>query len=99
MRQYRKRQEPAKEKAEDRLRLALGTELPIAELVSHAREDLEGLATQIGLTIICQVLEAEIEKKVGRWGQQPVRRHGRQPGYVIFGGRKVQLERPRLRSR
>jgi transposase-like protein len=99
MRQYRRTQEQAKEKAEDRLRLALGTDLPIAELVRHAREDLEGLVTQIGLTIICRVMEAEIEKKVGRWGQQPVRRHGRQPGYVIFGGRKVQLERPRLRSR
>src|SRR5256885_8667707 len=44
-------------------------------------------------------MEAEIQRKVGQWGQQPVRRHGQQPGYVIFGGRKVQLERPRLRSR
>jgi transposase-like protein len=69
------------------------------ELVSRAREDLESFATQIGLTIIRQVMEAEIQTKVGQWGQQPVRRHGRQPGYVIFGGRKVKLERPRLRSR
>jgi len=99
MREYRRRQEQAKGKAEERLRLALESELPMEELVSRAREDLESLATEIGLRIIRQVMEAEVEKKVGRWGRQPVRRHGQQPGYVIFGGRKVQLERPRLRSR
>src|SRR5262249_23607580 len=73
--------------------------LPIEELVSRAREDIESFAAEIGLTIIRQVMEAEIQEKVGRWGQQPVRRHGQQPGYVIFGGRKVKLDRPRLRSR
>src|SRR2546421_2904952 len=99
MRQYRRTQEQAKGKAENRLRSAVESELPMQELVSRAREDLEGLATEIGLTIIGQVMEAEIQEKVGRWGQQPVRRHGQQSGYVIIGGRKVQLERPRLRSR
>jgi putative transposase len=99
MRQYCRTQEQAKGKADNRLRLALEAELPIEELVSRAREDLESFATEIGLTIIRQVMEAEIQTKVGRWGQQPVRRHGQQPGYVVFGGRKVKLERPRLRSR
>jgi len=99
MREYRRAQEQAKGKAVNRLKLALESELPMEELVSRAREDLESFATEIGLTIIRQVMEAEIQKKVGPWGRQPVRRHGQQPGYVIFGGRKVQLERPRLRSR
>src|SRR5881394_3492170 len=99
MTEYRRRQEQAKGKAEEGLRLAVESELPMEELVSRAREDLESLATEIGLRIIRQVMEAEVEKKVGRWGQQFVRRHVQQPGYVIFGGRKVQLERPRLRSR
>src|SRR5262245_3464518 len=99
MRQYRKRQEAAKGKAEGGPSLALESELPMEELVSRAREDLEGLATEIGLTIIRRVMEAEIQMKLGRWGQQPVRRHGQQPGYVVFGGRKVKLQRPRLRSR
>src|SRR5713101_7712619 len=44
-------------------------------------------------------MEAEIQQKVGQWGQQPACRHGHQPGYVIYAGRKVTLERPRLRSR
>src|SRR5215472_10138540 len=40
----------------------------------------------------------EIKRKSGPWGCQRVWRHGYQPGYVIFGGRKVPLQRPRLRS-
>jgi len=99
MREYRRRHEQAKRKAENRQRLAVESHLPMEELVSRAREDLEGLATEIGLTVIRQVMEAEIQKKIGRWGQQPVRRYGQQPGYVIYGGRKVKLQRPRLRSR
>ena len=65
MREYRRRQEQAKGKAEERLRLAVESELPMEELVSRAREDLESLATEIGLRIIRQVMEAEVEKKVG----------------------------------
>jgi transposase-like protein len=99
MRQYCRKQEEAKPKAENKVRLALESQLPMEELVSRARENLESFALEIGLTIIGQVMKAEVEKKVGQWGHQPVHRHGQQPGYVIFGGRKVNLERPRLRSR
>jgi putative transposase len=97
MRQYRRMPGQANVKADDATTWALPW--PMEEVVRRAREDLESFATQIGLTIIRQVMEAEIEEKAGRWGQQPVHRHGQQPGYVIFGGRKVRLERPRLRSR
>jgi len=99
MREYCRKQQAANAKASHPTKWTLETELPMEELMSRAREGIESLSTQIGLTIIGQVMEAEIQAKVGRWGQQPARRHGRQPGYVIFGGRKVQLERPRLRSR
>src|SRR4030095_12972506 len=99
MRKYRRMREQANPKAESRQVMALEAQLPMEELVSRAREDLETFATEIGLTIIRRVMEAEIQMKVGLWGQQPVHRHGHQPGYVIFGGRKVKLDRPRLRSR
>jgi putative transposase len=99
MREYCRKQRAANAKANNPTKWTLETELPMEELMSRAREGIESLSTQIGLTIIGQVMEAEIQAKAGRWGQQPARRHGRQPGYVIFGGRKVQLERPRLRSR
>ncbi len=98
-RKYRRMQEQAKRKAENRVRLALEAELPMDELIAGVREDVEAFAAELGLVIIRRVMDAEIEQKVGRWGHQPARRHGQQPGYVIFGGRKVPLARPRLRSR
>lgn len=99
MRQYRRKQAQAKRKAENRLRLALEAQLPMDQLIVGARDDIESFAAELGLTIIRRVMEAEIDQKVGRWGQQPVRRYGQQRGYVVFGGRKVAIERPRLRSR
>ena len=99
MRKYRRQIAQAKEKAANRERLRLEAQLPMSELIAGARDDIEAFAAELGLTIIRRVMEAEVQQKLGRWGQQPVWRHGQQPGYVIFGGRKVSLERPRLRSR
>jgi transposase-like protein len=91
--------EQAKEKAANRERLFLEAQLPLEELINGARQDIETFAAELGLTVIQRVMEAEISRKVGPWGQQRIHRHGHQPGYVIYGGRKVSLERPRLRSR
>jgi putative transposase len=99
VRTYRRPQQQAKEKAANRENLSLEAQLPMSELIAGARDDIEAFAAQLGLTIIRRVMEAEIDQKVGPWGQQKTYRHGHQPGYVIFGGRKVSLERPRLRSR
>jgi transposase-like protein len=71
----------------------------MSELIAGVRQDIEGFAAELGLTIIQKVMEAEIGQKVGPWGQQQSHRHGHQPGYVVYAGRKVTLERPRLRSR
>jgi len=99
MRKYKRQREQAKQKAENATRLALEAQLPMSELIAGVREDIEGFAAELGLTIIERVMAAEIAQKVGRWGQQKSHRHGHQPGYVIYAGRKVRLERPRLRSR
>jgi putative transposase len=99
MRRYRRQMEQAKEKAANRQRLLLEAQLPLEELIAGVAEDIERFAAELGLTVIQRVMEAEIQQKVGQWGQQPACRHGHQPGYVIYGGRKVNLERPRLRSR
>src|SRR5215475_3949291 len=99
MRKYRRQNEQTKQKAQNRHRLALEAELPMEELMAGARADIETFAAELGLTIIQRVMEAEISRKVGPWGSQSMHRHGRQAGYVIYGGRKVMLERPRLRSR
>src|SRR6267378_6490503 len=99
MRKYRRQNEQTKQKAENRCRLALEAQLPMEELMAGARADIETFVAELGLTIIQSVMEAEIQQRLGQWGQQPVFRHGQQPGYVVFGGRKVRLERPRVRSR
>lgn len=99
MRQYKRQMEQAKEKAANRQKLKLEAQLPMDELIAGTCQDIETFATELGLTIIQRVMEAEIGQKVGQWGQQKTYRHGHQLGYVIYGGRKVSLERPRLRSR
>jgi putative transposase len=99
VRKYRSPEPQAKEKAANKESLILEAQLPLSELIAGARDDIEAFAAELGLTIIRRVMEAEIGQKVGQWGQQKTYRHGHQSGYVIFGGRKVSLERPRLRSR
>jgi transposase-like protein len=99
MRKYKRQIEQAKEKATNRERLSLEAQLPMSELIAGVREDIEGFAAELGLTIIQRVMAAEIDQKVGCWGQQQSHRHGQQRGYVIYAGRKVMLDRPRLRSR
>jgi len=98
MRKYRRQNEQTKEKAANKERFTLEAQLPMAELIAGVRDDIEAFAAELGLTIIQRVMEAEIQQKIGPWGQQSAWRHGQQPGYVIFGGRKVVLQRPRLRS-
>ena len=99
MKKYRKEQEQAKPKAQDQMAQALNEQFPMEQLLAGVQGDIESLAAELGLKIMQRVMEAEIERKTGRWGRQPAHRHGRQPGYVIFAGRKISLERPRLRSR
>src|SRR5438552_18955030 len=99
MRKYKRQIQHAKQKAEHRTQLALEARLPMAELIAGVAEDIETFAAELGLTVIQRVMAAEIQQKVGQWGQQLDRRHGHQPGYVNYGGRMVNMERPRLRCR
>jgi putative transposase len=77
--------------------------LPIAEVWAEMQAQVEELAGQAGLQILRAILENEVTRRVGpphrpnpsagcvRWGKQP--------GYVVFSGRKVPVERPRVRTR
>lgn len=98
MRKYRRQVPQAKEKAAHRERLELEAQLPMEELIAGVRDDIESFAAELGLTIIQRVMEAEVQERVGPWGQQSAWRHGHQAGFVTFNGRKVKLQRPRLRS-
>jgi putative transposase len=74
----------------------------VAELAGAAREGLLALAVGTGLGVLHCLLEADVDRLVGPKGRhQPDRaavRHGTQPGKVTLGGRRVRVDRPRVRS-
>jgi hypothetical protein len=66
-------------------------ELPMSELIAGLRQDIECFSAEIGMIVIERVMEAEVAARLGQHGQQSNYRHGSQPGYVVFAGRKVTL--------
>src|SRR6516225_7738484 len=78
--------------------LNLQLQLPMAELIAGACDSIEALCGEIGLQIMKAVMQREIELKTGPWGHQRNYRHGKQKGYVVYAGRKLEVERPRLRD-
>ena len=75
----------------------------MAEVWAEMQAQVEELTGQAGLQILRAILENEVTHRVGpphrpnptagcvRWGKQS--------GYVVFGGQKIPLERPRVRTR
>ncbi len=77
--------------------------LSLAELARTAKEHLLSLSVAAGLLVLKELLEAELARLVGPKGKHhPDRtayRHGREPRSVTLGGRLVEVERPRARTR
>lgn len=77
--------------------------LPLVEVWEELQADVERLAGAAGLQILSAILEDEVRQRVGPpYRPDPAsgaRRWGSQPGYVVFGGQKRGLERPRVRTR
>jgi putative transposase len=74
----------------------------LGELVGVAREGLLALSVGVGLGVLAELMEEEVTEVVGPTGRHdPDRsalRHGHQAGEVTLGGRRVGVERPRVRS-
>jgi putative transposase len=74
----------------------------LGELIGSAREGLLALSVGVGLGVLAELLEEEVVDVVGPKGMHdPARtavRHGHQAGEVTLGGRRVAVERPRVRS-
>ncbi len=74
----------------------------LGELVGAAREGLLALSVGVGLGVLAELMEEEVVEVVGAKGRQdPDRtavRHGHEAGEVTLGGRRVAVERPRVRS-
>jgi transposase-like protein len=74
----------------------------LGELVGSAQEGLLALSVGVGLGVLAELLEEEVVEVVGPKGKHvPERtavRHGHEAGEVTLGGRRVAVERPRVRS-
>ena len=79
--------------------LRLEETLPMLDLILELKQDIEAVSRDIGLKIMNRYMEQEIAQRRGDWGAQTHHRHGTQPGYVVFQGRKVPVQRPRLRQK
>jgi len=79
--------------------LSLQLSLPALELILEAKAQIEALSAQAGITILKGLMEQEIQQRCGPWGSQTAFKHGSQPGFMIYAGRKASVTKPRLRSK
>jgi putative transposase len=74
----------------------------LGELVGVAREGLLALSVGVGLGVVHELMELEVDEVVGPKGKHDpyrvAKRHGREDGSMTLGGRRVQVRRPRIRS-
>jgi hypothetical protein len=74
----------------------------LAELAGEMREGLLALAVGTGLQVMAAMMEADVTAVCGPKGRHdPERRatrHGHGGGSVTLGGRRVPVERPRIRA-
>ncbi len=74
----------------------------LGELVGAAQEGLLALSVGVGLGVLHELMEEEVDEVVGPKGrhdpERSASRHGREDGAVTLGGRRVPVSRPRARS-
>ena len=74
----------------------------LGELVGAAKEGLLALSVGVGLGVLSELMEEEVDDVVGPKGKhddaRDAVRHGREDGEVTLGGRRVPVKRPRVRS-
>lgn len=74
----------------------------VAELAGVLRDGLAAVGLKAAMVIAQQMLQAEVASVAGEKGKhqrgREAKRHGQQGGYVVLGGRKVKILRPRVRT-
>ncbi len=68
--------------------------------VGAAEEGLLALSVEVGLGVLHELLELEVDEIVGPRGKRDrtAVRHGHEDGEVALGGRRVGVKRPRVRT-
>src|SRR3954447_16361426 len=76
--------------------------MALGELAGAAKDGLLALSVGVGLGVLHELMEAEVDEVVGPKGRHiPDRsavRHGHEAGEVTLGGRRVPVSRPRART-
>src|SRR5271154_66671 len=74
----------------------------LGELVGAAREGLLALSVGVGLGVVHELMELEVDQVVGpkgKWNpERTAKRHGHEDGSMTLGGRRVKVTRPRVRT-
>jgi putative transposase len=74
----------------------------LGELAGAAKEGLLALSVGVGLGVLHELMETEVDEVVGAKGKhigdRTAVRHGHENGEVTLGGRRVPVGRPRARS-
>ena len=74
----------------------------LAELAGEMREGLLALAVGTGLQVMAAIMEADVTAVCGPKGrhdpERTATRHGHGAGSVSLGGRRVPVQRPRMRA-
>jgi putative transposase len=82
--------------------LPAGVQESLGELVHAAKEGLLALSVGVGLGVLAELMDQEVEEVVGPKGKHnPERtavRHGHEDGELTLGGRRVGVKRPRART-
>ena len=82
--------------------LPQGVQDALGELAGAAKEGLLALSVGVGLGVLSEMMEAELDEVVGpkhaNNAQRSAVRHGHEDGEVTLGGRRVVVKRPRARS-
>jgi transposase-like protein len=76
--------------------------IALREVASAAKEGLLAFSVGIGLAVLDELFEAEVGRLAGAKGKHDADRrayrHGHEPRQVTLGGRRVQVNKPRVRS-
>ncbi|HEY4896950.1 MAG TPA: IS256 family transposase [Solirubrobacteraceae bacterium] len=74
----------------------------LGELVGAAKEGLLALSVGVGLGVLSEMMEAELDEVVGAKHatvrERTAVRHGHEDGQVTLGGRRVAVKHPRART-
>jgi len=93
---------PVAEATQDEAVLPERVQEALGRLIGAAKEGLLALSVEVGLGVLRELLEQEVDGVVGpkgKWNRDRAAvRHGHEDGEVTLGGRRVPVKRPRART-